>query len=169
MTEPDDLLPYDNKERRFRHDDADNAKRARGLGLVARLLGLAAPPPAEGLRYDMRFFSGGIGVIEQIHIAFPCAPAEVDAIVARLRFVTPEAALADKAMRDDFEYVVIREEEPRPLGEAVAAFIEENRTEIQPRPDARARAWFSQETGPNAYSLVYEQDGELAFIAYNQG
>jgi len=169
MTHPDDLHPYDGKERRFRHDDADPSQRVRDLALVARVLGLPAPPPSEGLRYDLRFYSGGMGILDRLHVALPCAPAEVDALVARLGLATPEAAVADEAWREDFEWLVLDEDEPRSLQAAVAAFIEENRTELQPSSDEHARVWFSRESGVNAWSLVYEQDGVLSLIAFNQG
>ena len=166
---PDDLHPYDGKERRFRHDDADSSQRDRARALVARLLGLAAPPPPEGLRYDLCFYSGGIGVLDRLHVALPCAPAEVDAIVARLGLATPEAAVADAAWCGDFNWLVRDEDEPLPLRAAVAVFIEKQRADFQPSPEERSRVWFFPESGVNAWLLVYEQDGELGYIAFEQG
>lgn len=169
MTRGDELHPYDGQERRFRHDDAEARRIARGRALVAELLGLPAPPASADLRYDLRFYSGGIGVLDRLHIALPCAPAEVDAIVARLRLVTPEAAVADAAWRDEFEWLVHGEDAPRSLRTAVAAFVEAERAAFQPRPEAEARVWFAPDSGANAWSLVYEQGGELCLIAFDQG
>ena len=169
MTQPEDLHPYDGQTRRFHHHDGDPSCRARGLALVARVLRLSAPPPSEGLRYDLSFHSGGTGIFDQLHVAFPCAPAEVDAIVARLRFVTPEDAIADEESREQLENLLLDEDKPRSLRAAVIAFLEEHRTDLLPRPDEHARVWFSPDSGVNAWSVVYEQDGEQCFIAFDQG
>jgi hypothetical protein len=169
MTDPNDLHPYDGQERRFLHDDRDPAKLARAHGLVARLLRLPAPPPLDGLQYDMRFYSGGMGSSDRIRIALPRTPAEVDALVAARRLATPEEAVADAAMRDDFEFVVLHEEDPQPLRVAVAAFVMEHRAEFQPIPEENSRVWFSRDTGPNAWTVVYEREGVLALIADDDG
>ncbi|MDC3958353.1 hypothetical protein KEG38_31140 [Polyangium jinanense] len=167
MTDTDDLHPYDDIVRRFHHDDTDELLRARGLALVARLLRLPSLPPL-GLRYDMYFYSGGIGISDQIHISLPCTPTETNAIIARLGFATPEEAVADEAWRDDFEFLVLDGNDTEPLHTAVAAFVEEHRAEFQPPPDEPMRTWFSRESGPNAWSLVYEREGVLSFLALEQ-
>jgi hypothetical protein len=165
----DDLHPYDGTIRRFRHDDADASRRARGSALVARLLGLPAPPRASGLRYDLSFLSDGCGVYDRLYIALPCGPGEVDAMVARLGFATPEAIVADEMWRDDFENLVLSEEEPRSLREAVVAFVEHERTSFQARPGEHARIWFDPQDTVNDWTVVYEEGGELCFIGFSQG
>ncbi|WP_143141149.1 hypothetical protein [Nannocystis exedens] len=167
----DSLHRYDDVERRFCDADRDLRQRERGLALVARLLGLPALETTDGLRYDLRYFSGGIGVIDRLHVALPCGAAEVDAIVARLGLVTPEDAVADAAWREDFEWFVSDEdgEGLLPLRARVVAFLAEKRADFQPRPDERARVWFARSSNVNTWSVVYEQDGTLCLAAYDQG
>ncbi|HEU4411969.1 MAG TPA: hypothetical protein VFS43_42400 [Polyangiaceae bacterium] len=166
----DELHPYDGRERRFRDDDADPERRARGLALVARLLRLPAPPPARGLRYDLSYYSGGIGVIDCLYVAMPCAPADAEAIAARAGLLSPEAMGDDAERREAFEWLVRGEARPEATtAEAVAAFIDERRVEFQPPPGARARAWFWPDSDVNAWSLIYAAEGQLGFIAYDQG
>ena len=169
MTQPDDLHPYDNKDRRFRHDDVDPSQRLRASKVIARVLALPSPPPSEGLRYNLSFYSGGLGIVDRLAITFPCSPAEVDAIVARLQFVTPEIAVTDAAAREGLENLVLDEDEPQSLRTGMRAFVEKERAEFQPPPGERSRVWFSPDSGVNFWSLVYEQDGLLHFIDFDQG
>lgn len=168
---PSDLHRYDGVERRFCDGDRNPWQRERGLVLVGELLGSPALRVARGLRYDLRYFSGGIGAIDRHHVALPCGAAEVDAVVARLDVATPDEAAADAAWRDEFEWLIggDDDEPPPPLRDRVVAFIAEERNEFQPAPDAHARVWFSRGSGINAWCLLYEQAGWLCLIAYEQG
>ncbi|APR84563.1 Hypothetical protein A7982_09912 [Minicystis rosea] len=121
------------------------------------------------MRYDLRFTSGGMGICDRLHIALPCAPEEVDAIVARLGLVSPEVAVADERWGAEIAWLVSDEDEPRPLHAAVVAFVAAKRAELQPLPDEHARVWLAPASGVNAWTLVYEQDGELGFISFDQG
>lgn len=168
----DELHPYDGRERRFRHDDADAAQRERGRELVGRLLELPEPPREAGLRYDLSFYSGGIGVLDRLCVVMPCTPTEVDAIVAQLGMLDVEALLAheDEDVREAFAWLVLDDEHPdRSHRAAVATFVEEHRAAFQPSPHQGMRAWSTSDSGVNAWSLVYEVEGELAFIGYDQG
>jgi hypothetical protein len=165
----DDLHPYDGQERCFRHDDWDPPRLARGRALVARMLSLLSPPPPEGLRYDLRFYSGGIGVMDRIHVALPLAPAEVDAIVARLGLQVPEAAAGDAVWGEDFVWLVQDEDDPCLLREAVERFVEKERADFQPSLGAQGRVWFAPASGVNAWSVLYEADRDVCFVGFDQG
>jgi hypothetical protein len=172
MAEPDPeaLHPYDGRERRFSHADAEPEALARGRELVARLLSLPEPPSAEGLRYELSFYSGGIGVIDRLHVAMPCVPAEVEGIATRAGMIVPEALRVGDERREEFDWLVHGEEHPqRSLEAAVVAFVDDNRRAFQPRPHEGMRTWFWPDSDVNTWSLLYEIDGELAFIAYDQG
>lgn len=170
MTDPESLHPYDGHERRFGHEDDEPEVRARGVALVARLLCLPAPPPMEGLRYALSFYSGGIGVLDRLHIALPCVAAEVEVIATRAGMLAPGALRADTDRREAFDWLVHDAEHPERSPEAaVAAFVDEHRLAFQPRPREGMRAWFWPDSDVNTWSLLYEVDGELAFIAYDQG
>lgn len=170
MADHDDLHPYDGRDRVFAHDDADPGQRARGRALVARLLGLAAPPAEAGLRYALSFFSGGIGVLDRMHVAMPCAADHAEAIATAAGMWTLERLWADDELRPEIEWLVHDEEHPeRSPQERLAAFIEDERSPFQPPPHAGMRAWLLPHSGVNAWSLLYAVDGELAFIGYDQG
>jgi hypothetical protein len=170
VTDHDDLHPYDGRDRRFAHDDADPGQRARGRALVATLLSLAAPPAEAGLRYALSFFSGGIGVLDRMHVAMPCAADLAEAIATGAGMWTLEQLLADDELRPEIEQLVHDEEHPeRSPQDQLVAFIEDERVPFQPPSHAGMRAWLLPHSGVNAWSLVYAVDGELAFIGFDQG
>ena len=166
---PSNLHPYDGRERSFRHDDGEPARRDRGRALVARLLGLPELPVTAGLRYELRYYSGGIGAQDHIHVALPASRDEVNAAVARLRLVTPEAAAADVESGEDVAWVLLDDDDPRPLAEAAARFVEEERADFQPRPEEGSRVWLALPFSPNFWTVVYEAGGDLCLIAFDQG
>jgi hypothetical protein len=90
-------------------------------------------------------------------------------MVARLRLATPDAIMSDERWREDFENLVLDEDDPRPLGDAAVAFVEHERADFQARPGARTRIWFCPGDTVNGWSVVYEEAGELCFIGYDQG
>jgi hypothetical protein len=60
--------PYDNRERRYRHTDFFKTK---GVAAIVQLLHLNNSPPIKGLLYDLSFYSGGIGVYNNLAITMP--------------------------------------------------------------------------------------------------
>ena len=59
---------YDNEEHHFSHTDTD---RRVGLVHLAELLRLPAPIEEQGVLYDLRFFSGGIGIDDKHAATIP--------------------------------------------------------------------------------------------------
>lgn len=170
MSDDEDLHPYDGRTRCFTHDDAAPEQRARGRALVARLLGLPALPIAEGLRYSLSFHSGGIGVLDRLHVAMPCTEQEAEVIAARLGMVSLEAVQADAEARGEIEWLVHDDEHPEStLAEALAVFIDQERADFQPRASAGARVWLAAESDVNTWTVMVAVDGWLAFLAYDQG
>jgi hypothetical protein len=165
----DDLHPYDGQERCFRHDDMDPSRRARGRALVAKVLSLVSPPLPEGLRYDLRFYSGGIGVQDRLHVALPLAPADVDAVVARLGMQVPDVVASDETWGEDLLWLVQDEDDPRPLREAVERFVAKERADFQPSLGAHGRVWFDPTCSVNGWSVLYEADGDVCLIVFDQG
>jgi hypothetical protein len=169
-TAPDILHPYDGRERRFCDDDAEPEARAGGRELVARLLCLPEPPAGVGLRYELSFYSGGIGVLDRLHIAMPCSPAGVEEIVARAGMLAPPELRVDDERREALDWLVHDERHPpQSPEEALAAFVNDQRRAFQPQSREGMRTWFYPDSDVNCWSLVYEVDGVLAFIAYDQG
>lgn len=166
----DDLHPYDDKLRRFRHTDVEPAYVERGQGLVVRLLRLAALP--AGVRYDLSFLSGGSGVWDRLYVGFPCAAEEVARIAgeAGFKIVSAQWETWETPDREDIEWLVSLEDFPDgTLAEAVAAFVGEERGELLAAPEAGMRVWFEPGSNVNHWAMIYAAGGELGYVAFDQG
>lgn len=138
-----DLHPYDGVTRRFRHDDDLPIA---PLELISRILG--ATPPPESLLYDLSFYSGGIGIIDQLRIT-----AEMDA--------APLVA--------DWVHWRDAGEEIRDLSDGeVRQFVASHKADFQPPLD-HEDVWFSPESGVNSWELIYVEGGRLHYLAFDQG
>jgi hypothetical protein len=156
-----ELHPYDGKERRFHHDDA---QRDEGLALVARFLKLPSAPPAA--RYDMRFFSGGIGIFDHIAIAIEADHAEALRIVSQCGYVAPAAAAG--AWREELE-LLVGADESAPFAAALVTFVADARRELQPAYAHGNPIWFEPDSDVNHWGVMWHADGVLAHLAYDQG
>jgi len=161
-----DLHPYDGKEHRYRHTDSDLAP---GVRIVMDLLHLPAPPSASGLMYDLSFYSGGIGVMDRLAITLPRESSNVPVILARLSCKPPEEIASDPSCQDDFLWLIDNEDDPLPVRAAATRFINENRQEFQPECQVSSAMWFVAESNVNAWTALWETDGVLSYLAYDQG
>jgi hypothetical protein len=161
-----DLHPYDGRERDFRHTDVD---RAAGLHIVAKVLALPQAPEVDGVKYELSFYSGGIGILDKLAITLPAGVASAEAVVARLGLVTPDAAAADEAWGSDFLWLVDDEEEPLPLRQAAIRFINEERRSFQPECLGTDSFWFANDCSVNAWTALWEHEGALSFLGFDQG
>jgi hypothetical protein len=160
-----DLHPYDGKERRYRHTDDDVHE---GIQLLTQILGLPTPPPQLGLRYDLSFYSGGIGVLDRLAITLPLQRPQALDVVARLQARGPEDAVADADWRDDFLWLIDDEDNRLPRI-AAARFINGNRSEFQSPCDASDAIWFESESDVNAWTALWHTHDMLNYLAYAQG
>lgn len=161
-----DLHPYDGKERRFRHTDRDMAP---GVRIVMDLLHLPAPPSAPGLLYDLSFYSGGIGVMDRLAITLPREGPSAPVVLTRLPGKPPEEIASDPSCQNDFLWLINDEDDPLPVRAAAARFINENRQEFQPECQVSGAMWFEAESNVNSWTALWETDGVLSYLSYDQG
>jgi len=159
------LHPYDGQTRRFRDGDGE------GLGriLVERLLRIPASSAIEGLRYDLSFYSGGLGILDHLAITVPIAHVELPAVLARARAETPERIVADASWCEYFLWLIDDEEQPSPLRDAAARFVNEHRADFQRECRADSAIWFESQSGVNSWVALWDSDGQLGYLAFDQG
>ena len=133
------LHPYDNKERVFRYDDAS---RDQGLVLVAKLLKLSVAP--RGALFDLRFFSGGIGIFDNLAIAFAADAAEAARIAEACGFVAADTV-------DD------------------VVDIASTRHGFQPDYAPGDPIWVEPDSDVNHWVVLWHSGGMLAYLGYDQG
>jgi len=143
-----DLHPYDGKERRFRYDDAT---RDDGRMLVANFLRLPSAP--RDAVFDMRFYSGGMGIVDHVAIAFAAERDEAARIAESLGFVGADEI--DVSLLD---------------GDGdLAQFIAEHRRGFQPDYADGDPIWFEDGSDDIHWSVLWHAHGMLAYAAYDQG
>ena len=160
-------VPYDGVERRYRDGDAD---RAEGLAAVAEVLQLQEPPPAGGLRYDLSFYSGGIGVLDKLAIALPATDAMWRQIVTGLGANAPEALAnaADRRDADDFRWL-IRCDEPVDVRTAASRFVDRERAAFQPPCTTSDELLFVPQSTVNDWSVIWRTSDTISFSSFSQG
>lgn len=160
--------PYDNKERRFRHSDPD---RAEGLAWVASLLHLPRPLGPEGVLYDLSFFSGGIGIIDQLAITLPIDAAGETSILEALDARTLEDAVADPAWGEELLWLLSEGDEPAPpdFRGAAARFIDRHRKTFQPASPSAENIHFVAASGVNSWTVLWRNGELLSYRSFDQG
>lgn len=162
-----DLHPYDGKERRFRHTDPDPSE---GLVVVATLLGLQHPPSGRGLRYDLSFFSGGIGVLDRLAITMQATRAQWAAAARHLAARGPADLAADPEHGEDFRWLVQgsldAQEEVRA---ASVRFIDEERARFQRACLPADTILFGAGSNVNDWCVIWGRRAALHYLGYSQG
>jgi hypothetical protein len=160
-----ELHPYDNQERRFRHTDRD---RGDGIQIVTHVLHLPTSPPAD-LRYDLSFYSGGIGIIDRLAIALPLDSTIARIALAGLHCKSLDEASSDPSWQDDLGWLIDDEDNPLPVRLATVQFINKERKEFQPACRASSPIWVTAESGVNSWTMLWESDDVLSYLSYDQG
>ena len=157
---------YDDVERRFR-DSARNPERGRAI--VAELLHLPDVGAVEGLRYDLSFYSGGIGVLDKLAISLPLPEPQVAVVVAARGDRAPAEANAIIGWAEDFRWLVTGDEVSDATPGAVSRFINEERFDFQPECRPEDSIWFAPESDVNWWQALWLVDGVLSLRGYAQG
>ncbi|MFT3841285.1 MAG: hypothetical protein QM723_30115 [Myxococcaceae bacterium] len=122
------------------------------------LLGGQLPPSPSALSYRLSFFSGGIGVIDNLSVTLNADRALFDRVVKALKLISWSEAQADEEVR----WWLDVEDHPGP-DQALAAFLAEHGI------TAAQETWFDSISGVNSWSVVAWTGEVLHLRAYNQG
>lgn len=167
----DDLHPYDGRERRFRDGDTSAELSVLGRERVTRTLQLTRPLEPGAARYDLSYYSGGIGVLDRLFIRLACTTEEATAIIARLQFLDATEALRDPEWWSELVWLVNGEEDAtlEQLEPSIIAFINDEKASFQPEAPASARVCFDPGSGVNCWAALYYAAGALNYLAFDQG
>ena len=157
---------YDGKEYDFRDDDQSAYQ---GRHQVAALLGLSKLPQATGLRFDLSFYSGGIGVLDRHAITMDADRDLWSTTSSFLNARTPTESATDKEWGDDFKWLVTRDEPFPTIDDATIAFINSERESFQAECLSGMHVLFSATSDVNDWSVLWGTDFRLNFLAYSQG
>jgi len=160
------LRPYDGVERRFKHSDVFGW---RGRRIVATLLGLERPPRPKGLRYDLSFYSGGIGVYDRLAISLPADQSLWSTVLAALGGRTPEMLSADPEQREDFRWLIDYDADDMGIRCAAADFINAERVDFQPDCSMNEHLHFVAESDVNGWAALWGSDTMINYLGFRQG
>jgi hypothetical protein len=160
------LHPYDGKERRFRHTYAETKA---GLAIVAQLLGLSNDASISGALYDLSFFSGGLGIIDQLAITVQADQSIWTCVTAKHQAQTLEQASQNADWVDELVWLLTDEETPLPLCESAVQFINSERHEFQAECFPTHRLLFADGSGVNWWIAFWGDETTLNFLGYDQG
>ena len=156
---------YDNQERRYRHDGPN---RARGLQLVVASLRLADVALVESAKFDLSFYSGGIGVVDRLAIHLQATAEVVEQVVRNLEGVTPEVMALDPYAEEFLWLVSDDGNNSSPRSDSVR-FVNEERKEFQPLCDDHSRVFFADWSTVNDWVVLWTAAGSLNYLGYGQG
>jgi hypothetical protein len=155
---------YDDVRRKYRHDDAS---RSEGLEIIKRIV---PDLDLEAAKFRLSLYAGGAGVSDSIAIAVPVDESKIDSAVSLLSMRTPAEAMADPNWAEEFEWLVENEEQPLPVGEAAARFINEERApEFQCPCSPADPLWFEDSSGVNHWVAMWFKNGVLNYLAFDVG
>lgn len=160
------LHPYDGIERRFRDTDPDAA---RGREVLLHVLGLRPDELRGPARYDLSFYSGGIGVLDRLAATIGFDAQVWSALLARGSFHDPAELARDPDEGESFRWLVMGEDESPDPHAAARAFIDEERAEFQPPCVPARELVFSTHSGVNDWSALWCAGEQIAFLAFSQG
>jgi hypothetical protein len=160
------LHPYDGVDRRFRHTDAE---RETGLAIVAQLLRLPQLSPSHAVRYDLSFYSGGMGILDNLAITLQADRLIWASVAEALHAKTPEQASQDADWAGELIWLFNGEEESVQLRESAAQFINRERGAFQSECHAADCILLADGSGVNWWLTLWGDDMTLNYRSYDQG
>lgn len=160
------MRPYDGKQRLYRHTDPDTGP---GLAVLRRVLKLPASASISGVRWEMSFYSGGLGTLDRVAVAIPTRGLALTAILHDLEARAPVDARGVASCDEELQWLLFDGEQPESAAEAVVSFVEEERHAFQTQCSAADRVWFVDGSDVNDWAALWESDGVLNFLSASQG
>ena len=161
------LHPYDGKERCFRHTDAETKA---GLAIVVQLLGLPKATSIAGALYDLSFYSGGMGIIDQLAITVQADQSIWTCVTPKHQAKTLEQASQDANWIDELVWLFTDDEDTLiPLRELAVQFINRERREFQAECHPQQRILFADGSGANWWVALWGDETMLHYLSYDQG
>ena len=157
---------YDGKEHDFRDNDQTSENGREQVGL---LLGLGGTPTADGLRFHLSFYSGGIGVLDKHSISMNADQQLWTASTTSIKGSPPSTLLADKEWGEDFNWLVTADETFPSIEAAAICFINSERADFQTECAPDMRMLFAACSDVNGWSALWGTETRLSYLYYDQG
>ncbi|XLZ72034.1 hypothetical protein ABT364_08745 [Massilia sp. SR12] len=158
------MRAYDNKDYRYKTSEGESEA---ALRFVKQVLGFH--PDVSTLEYDLNFFAGGIGVYDRVAFSCGIQSQQWPDLVKKLNLVTPSDALGFSDWREEFLWLVNSEEPTTSIDVYSADFINSKKRDFQALCISSGQIFFSKDSDVNSWTAVWENDGTINYLGFEQG
>jgi hypothetical protein len=171
------LHDYQGIRHRFKDDDLDPRLLKRGQAIIIEILKLQNLMDVSPIKYDLSFYSGGMGIIDNIFIKLSCNSSKASEIISSLKLVDVANDNLDLESRDYLISRTIDEEESEDSvdiwtlikNNKISQLVNEEKADFQDIASSDSLICFSENTGPNYGTIIYYLSGSLNYISYDYG
>lgn len=159
------LDSYDGIDHRYSSTDADKSK---AIAIVANILGVS--PRLDGLEYLLCFYAGGSGHVDRLAIRCAVEATDWPIIYKNLRLRTLDQALGSPDWRERFDWFTDEDAQADEFAAAVRHFLDTHKQPFQDGcDDAVSAIAITDESDVNTWCFVWEKDGWLNYLSFDQG
>jgi len=158
------MRSYDGIDYNYRHNDA---KQEESIRIIVDLIGFQPVP--DGLFYSLNFYAGGVGVDDRLAVQCRIDDANWPAVARKLRLRHPVDVAHDPAWGEDFRWLLGAEENYDSIDEYCRQFINSNKLDFQDGADEKWEVFFANESDVNSWCVVWQANGRMNYLSFDQG
>jgi hypothetical protein len=170
------LHDYQGIRHRFKDDDLDPRLLEQGQAIIIEILKLPSLMDVSPIKYDLSFYSGGMGIIDNLFIKLSCNSTKVSEIISSLKLADVANDNLDLDLRDYLIWRAIDEESEESVdictlirNNKISQLVNDEKADFQDIASSEHFICFSESTGPNYGTIIYYLNGSLNYISYDYG
>ncbi len=158
------MREYDGMERNYKISDPDQAE---NLERIKNILGFL--PDSESLKFDLSFYSGGIGVSDKLAICCEVNSEQWNTVKEKLKLFSSQSALLIGNWAEDFVWLLEANGGEENINQFASEFINTNKSEFQSQCTPGSEIYFSYESDVNHWVAVWGSETTLNYLYFDQG
>lgn len=158
------MRAYDGIDYHYKHNDA---KQEESIQIIANLIGFEPVP--DKLLYSLNFYAGGTGVDDRAAVQCRIDEASWPVVAQKLRLRHYVDAAQDQAWGEDFRWLIGAEDIHDSVDEYCYQFINSRKLYFQDRADEKWEIFFADESDVNSWCVVWQANGRLNYLSFDQG
>lgn len=158
------MRKYDGKEHCYKDVDEDREK---SLNIISNLIGFK--PILKGLKYNLNFYAGGIGVLDKLGLTCLVSHEQWTYVKSKNKLFTPKEASEHEFWGEDFLWLIDNEENESGIINNSINFINSNKLKFQEKPNNYFFIYFVEWSDVNDWTVFWGKDSTLNYLYYSQG
>jgi hypothetical protein len=170
------LHDYQGIRHRFKDDDFDPSLLERGQAIIREILKLPSLMDVSPIKYDLSFYSGGTGIIDNVFIKLSCNSTKASEIISSLKLVDVANENLDLESHDYLIWSTIEEESEESVdictlirNNKISQLVNDEKADFQDIASIEHFICIGENTGPNYGTIAYYLNGSLNYISYDYG